>query len=182
MRGVCWRRACRTPRSTTGLGTDGSLRHKDKLGHAEFSPDGRLILTGSQDGTARLWDALTGYPVSEPLKHDGQVTGIQFSPDGKRCLSIANSDRLRVWDVTDAPVAVPAWFCDLVEAVAGKRLNAQRDAEYVGRQSVQSFRDRFRDSGRPEFYSRWAHWFLHERLKDPVPPFDPHATGQTARH
>ena len=168
--------------AATGEPVSQPMRHKDKLGHAEFSPDGRLILTGSQDGTARLWDALTGYPVSEPLKHDGQVTGIQFSPDGKRCLSIANSDRLRVWDVTDAPVAVPAWFCDLVEAVAGKRLNAHRDAEYVGRQSVQSFRNRFRDSGRPEFYSRWAHWFLHERLKEPVPPFDPHAIGQTARH
>ena len=65
---------------------------------------------------------------------------------------------------------------------AAAQSNAQRDAEYVGRQSVQSFRDQFRDSGRPEFYSRWAHWFLHERLKDPVPPFDPHAIGQTARH
>src|SRR5437773_7708146 len=58
-------------------------------------------------------------------KHNGQVTGIQFSPDGRRCLSIANSDRLRIWEVTDAPVAVPAWFCDFVEGVAGKRLNAQ---------------------------------------------------------
>jgi hypothetical protein len=56
--------------------------------------------------------------------------------------------------------------------VAGKRLNAHGEAEHIPRQSLQTFQDRFRDRGGTDFYSRWAHWFLHERLKEPVPVFD----------
>ena len=147
------------------------MRHKDKLAHGEFSPDGRLIFTGSQDGVARLWDARTGYPVSEPLKHTGEITCVQFSPDGRRCLSIASSDSLRLWDVMNAPTPVPAWFCEFVEAVAGKRLNAHGDAEPISRELIQRFRDQFADDREMDFYSRWAHWFLYERLKDPAPAF-----------
>ena len=35
---------------------------------AAFSPDGKRIVTASEDKTARLWDAETGKPIGEPLK------------------------------------------------------------------------------------------------------------------
>lgn len=34
---------------------------------ASFSPDGRRVVTASDDGTARVWDAGTGKPVGEPI-------------------------------------------------------------------------------------------------------------------
>ena len=37
---------------------------------AQFSPDGKRIVTASQDNTARVWDAQTGQPLTEPMKHD----------------------------------------------------------------------------------------------------------------
>ena len=149
------------------------MRHKARLANAVFSPDGRSVFTGSNDGVARLWDARTGYPLSEPLQHAGEITCIQFRADGRRCLSIAGSDALRLWDVMDSPVPVPEWFCGFVEAVAGRRCNEHHDAEPVNRESLQTFRQRFADSRETDFYSRWANWFLHERLKDPAPPFMP---------
>ncbi len=56
---------------------------------AHFSPDGRLVLTGSADGLARFWNVATGGLAGPPLKHDtGVIT--RFSPDGRH-----DRDRMR---------------------------------------------------------------------------------------
>jgi WD40 repeat protein len=157
----------------TGEPVSDPMRHKAKITEATFSPDMRWVLTGSADGTARLWDARTGYPVSEPLMHLGPVTCVQFSPDGTRCLSIASRDALRVWPVVEVPVPAPPWFAEFVEAVAGKRLNAQGAIEAVRREALQPFREKLASARQSDFYSHWARWFLLERQKDALPPFAP---------
>jgi len=138
-----------------------------------FSPDGTRVLTGSKDGVVRLWDAATGYPLSESLQNGGSINVVEFSPDGRRFLSFADKDALRIWDVVIPPVPVPSWFCDLVEAVAGKRLSANREIGLVGRNSLQPLRQRFASVQESDFYSRWAKWFLWERMSDPAPEFVP---------
>jgi len=149
------------------------MRHRTKVTVADFSPDGTRVLTGSMDGLVRLWDASSGYPLSEPLHNGGRINAIEFSPDGRRFLSLADKGALRIWDIVTPPVPVPSWFCDLVEAVAGKHLTAARDAEAVGRDSLQPLRQRFAVVQDSDFYSRWARWFLWERMKDPAPEFVP---------
>jgi WD40 repeat protein len=39
------------------------------------------------DGTARLWQAAAGKPVSSPMKHEGAVYSVAFSPDGKTIMA-----------------------------------------------------------------------------------------------
>jgi WD40 repeat protein len=63
-----------------------------------FSPDGRRVVTGSENGTARLWDALTGQPIGEPMKHDGPIHSAQFSPDGSKVLTASGDKTARLWD------------------------------------------------------------------------------------
>ena len=68
-----------------------------------FSPDGKRIVSGSQDNTLRLWDGVTGKPVGEALKgHSGWVQSVAFSPDGKRIVSGSDDDTLRLWNVLDS--------------------------------------------------------------------------------
>ncbi|MBL9136263.1 MAG: protein kinase [Verrucomicrobiales bacterium] len=153
----------------TGAPISQPMRHKDQLAQGEFSPDGRFVVTGSSDGVVRLWEAPTGYPVSDPLMHAGSIMCVEFSSDGRHGLSVAAKDALRVWEVVDPPLPVPGWFCAFVEAVAGRRMNAQRNVEPVGREALQEFRNRRSEIPDQDFYTRWANWFLSERVEGAGP-------------
>jgi tetratricopeptide (TPR) repeat protein len=63
-----------------------------------FSPDGRTILTGSADRTARLWDAATGRPAGPTLVHPDAVWSVAFSPDGRLILTGSYGGTARLWD------------------------------------------------------------------------------------
>ena len=81
------------------------LQHVNLVNSAAFSPDGKYIVTASDDNTARVWDAKTGEPVTEPLKHEDSVNSAQFSPDGKYIVTASYDYTARVWDAkTGEPV------------------------------------------------------------------------------
>jgi hypothetical protein len=74
------------------------MRHKGWVTGASFSPDGKLIVTASEDKTARVWDAVTGKAVGEPMRHEEELTGASFSPDGKLIVTASDDKTARVWD------------------------------------------------------------------------------------
>ena len=84
--------------------------HKREVASVEFGADGRRLLTGSFDGTARIWDAVTARPLTPPMKHIKEVICASFSPDGQRVVtaSLDNDDTARIWDAnTGAPLTPP---------------------------------------------------------------------------
>ena len=76
-----------------------TMQHEAEVKAAEFSPDGRWVVTASKDYTARLWDAAAGKPFGEPMKHEGVVKSAQFSSDGKRVVTTSEDNTARLCDV-----------------------------------------------------------------------------------
>ncbi|WP_438044828.1 nSTAND1 domain-containing NTPase [Sorangium sp. So ce128] len=103
------------------------LTHADGVSSAEFSPDGKRIVTASLDKTVRVWNASgTGEPLVLRGHEDG-VSSAAFSPDGKRIVTAAYDKTVRVWnaDGTGEPLVLRGHE-DLVFAAAfspdGKRI------------------------------------------------------------
>lgn len=82
--------------------------HPKSMLAASFSPDGRLVATGSADGKARLWDARTGRAVGEPFAHAGPVSALAFSPDGRLLATVSADRTARLWDVRTGRTDLPS--------------------------------------------------------------------------
>ena len=89
-----------------------------------LSPDGKIVLTGSRDKTARLWDAATWKPIGPPLMHDKWVNSVAFSPNGRTVLTGSGDNELgsgtaRLWDVaTGEPLGAAMGHQGEVSSVA----------------------------------------------------------------
>jgi serine/threonine protein kinase len=72
--------------------------HEKGVQSAQFSPDGKRIVTASADKTARVWDAATGKTLATLAGHEQAVYSAQFSPDGTRLVTRSADWTARVWD------------------------------------------------------------------------------------
>jgi WD40 repeat protein/serine/threonine protein kinase len=76
---------------------------------ANFSPDGRWIVTGSWDNSAKIWDVATGQAV---VKLDGGHTAFintaVFSPDGRFVLTASDDGTAKLWEIVPAGEGAPA--------------------------------------------------------------------------
>ena len=72
----------------------------DRIHSMAFSPDGNTLVSGSYDGTVRLWDVAAHRQIGAPLAgHDDKIYTVAFSPDGKLVASGADDGVVRLWDV-----------------------------------------------------------------------------------
>lgn len=90
--------------------------HTGPLVAAEFSPNGKRVLTASSDGTARVWNADgDGVPVVFS-GHDRAILSATWSPDGTRILTTSTDGTARLWaaDGETSPIEIainagPIW-------------------------------------------------------------------------
>jgi len=66
-----------------------------------FHPAGKLLATGSENGTIRLWDWHTGQCVRILQKHRAFVTSLCFRPDGTMLASGSGDLSAHLWNVVN---------------------------------------------------------------------------------
>ncbi|AVH66905.1 WD40 repeat-containing protein [Nostoc sp. 'Peltigera membranacea cyanobiont' N6] len=109
--------AYNSKKSMIALGdTKSEIRLRDAKGHqlltleghtnwirsVAFSPDGEILVSGSDDKTVRLWNTTTGQFLRSLQGHKERVWSVAFSPDGKTVASSSEDKTVRLWNVHTA--------------------------------------------------------------------------------
>jgi WD40 repeat protein len=71
--------------------------HRGRVRALAFSPGGRRLASGDEEGTVRLCDAATGQLLRELPQKDGRVRVLRFTPDGRQ-LVVVSRKLARTWD------------------------------------------------------------------------------------
>jgi len=109
----------------------GELRWKGPHGgpvrSVAISSNGRVVISGSNDDTARFWAAESGQPLGRELVHRGEVFTASFSPDGQLAVTGGYDATVRLWEVPSGqPIGEPMQHEGIVMAAAfsadGRRL------------------------------------------------------------
>src|SRR5262249_32765031 len=72
--------------------------HEEKVRAVAFSPDGRRLASGSDDGTVNVWYAATGREILRLAGPGGGIQSVAFSPDNRLVAAGTADGPIRLWD------------------------------------------------------------------------------------
>lgn len=76
------------------------LGHSESVVAVAFDRRSERMVTGSTDGTARVWDLASLKELAVLIGHEGVVTQVFFTPDGRRVVTGSVDGTARIWDAT----------------------------------------------------------------------------------
>ncbi|KAL1884296.1 hypothetical protein VTK73DRAFT_3280 [Phialemonium thermophilum] len=107
--------------------------HPSPISQVRISPDGRWIASASADGTAKIWDALTGAHMDTLVGHMAGISCIAWSPDSNTLATGSDDKAIRLWDrVTAGPAHACGEGVDGTSRVRGTGAGAGQGRSVVG--------------------------------------------------
>ena len=74
--------------------------HTDEVNSVTFSPDGKTLVSASDDKSVKVWDTNTWECLRTLQGHTFSVLSVAFAPDGKILASASDNYSVQVWDTT----------------------------------------------------------------------------------
>jgi eukaryotic-like serine/threonine-protein kinase len=75
--------------------------HSDLVRCVDWSPDGKVLVTGGNDNTVKTWDGSTGQEIATLRGHTDLVNDVKWCPDGCRVATVGNGT-VKIWNVPDS--------------------------------------------------------------------------------
>jgi DNA-binding beta-propeller fold protein YncE len=73
--------------------------HSARISGVAVTPDGKRVVSASDDNTLKIWDLASGRELRTLTGHTWGVTAVAVTPDGKRVVSASDDNTLKIWDL-----------------------------------------------------------------------------------
>ena len=74
--------------------------HEEHVRPVSFSPDGKRIISVSENGAVKIWDATIGTELTTLVGHGDSINSATFSLDGGRIVSGGKDGTIKIWDAS----------------------------------------------------------------------------------
>ena len=86
----------------TGVALGVLAGHSQRVADVSFSPDGRSLVSASDDGSARIWDAESAAQTASLEESGDAVSKALFHPGGKHIAIVSGEKRVKLWKTGDS--------------------------------------------------------------------------------